>query len=117
MITTLPHSGTATSEAAARNPYTTGKAAHDRRVIAAFIASRGSAGATDQEIAKGCPEVHADAIRARRGECWARSAITKSPGEKRATDSGKGADVWFITNVGLRGLSLPETAWYVRVDA
>lgn len=111
MTTTLPHSGTATSEASARDQRTVNKATHDRRVICEFIAKQGARGATDQEIEVGCPDVHTNAIRARRGECWGRGFISKELGEKRATDSGKAADVWHVKRVVIDGLGMPADSW------
>ncbi len=106
MTIVLPHSGPQTSRDAAANPHVIGKAAHDRRLIVEFIASCGAAGATDEQIAAGCPTVNPDAIRARRGEAWARGFITKELGERRATTSGNMAQVWHITRTGIHAAGL-----------
>ncbi len=111
MTITLPHSGPQTSRDAAANPHVIGKAAHDRRLIIEFIASCGAAGATDEQVAAGCPTVNPNAVRARRGEAWARGFITKELGECRDTASGNMAQVWHITALGLKAAGM--TGWAV----
>lgn len=98
-----------TSKAAARNAVP--KSSHDRRVICTFIAGLGSTGATDDMIAEKVPEVHPNAIRARRGELITRGFITNKLGERRPTSSGNSAIVYHITAMGVRALDLPAGTW------
>ena len=82
MTLTLPYSNATTSRAAAKNPAVVSKSGHDRRVLCQFVASRGATGSSDEEIAAGCPEIHPNALRARRGEAWAYGVLAYT-GERR----------------------------------
>lgn len=112
---TLPYSNPTTSKSAAHNPGVLKKSVTDRRIITEFIAAQADHGATDQELAEGCPTVHCDSVRGRRGDSFKSGFITKEPGERRLTRSGNYADVWFITQVGLRSVGLPSDSFCVRV--
>lgn len=107
----LPHSNPTTSRAAAIQAIPRSRAA--RIAIVEFIAHRGAQGAIDEEIAEGCPSIHVNAVRVRRGECEARGMITSTTGEKRLTRSGNMAQVYHITATGLRATGLPLGCWHV----
>lgn len=112
-MTTLPYSNPTTSREAAQTA-SVPKVKADRRLIAEFIASKGSEGATDDDIARNLPSVHANALRARRGEIWAHGVITDSAGETRPTATGSRAKVWHITVKGRDLLGLPADSWAVK---
>lgn len=102
----LVHNGTQTSRAAATSTVVVEKSVRDRRMLVTFLALEGPHGGTDQEIAAACPDIHPDAVRARRGEAYARGFITKELGEKRATTSNNMAQVWHITKLGMDACGL-----------
>lgn len=108
----LPYSNPTTSYEAAQS-VPASKVQADRRAIAAFIASQGSKGATDEELGESCPQINANALRARRGECWAHSVITDQLAEVRRGASGLRAKVWHLTDKGARMLGLSDT-WCVK---
>jgi hypothetical protein len=100
---TLPYSNPTTSKEAAENA-SMPKVRADRIAIALYIANRGVDGATDDEIMRALPQVHQNAVRARRGEIWGHGVITDVLNQTRATATGARAKVWHITAKGLRGL-------------
>lgn len=104
---TVPHNGTPTSYEAAQT-ISQSKIGADRQAICQFVASCGSNGATDEEIAAGCPDIHPNALRARRGECWGHGYLTDLAGETRTSaTTGKKAKVWHITRACADRLGLP----------
>lgn len=110
MNATLPHIGTATSEAAAIAALP--KVKRDRRLMCEFIAKRGARGATDDELFVDLGhEIHVNAIRARRGECWAYGYLTDSLGEVRKTQTGCMAKVWHATKSLIEKLGMPAGSW------
>lgn len=119
MITTQPrppHNGTATSIAAAQDAIP--KVKRDRKAITAFIAKMEIDGATDDEISRALPTIHANALRARRGECWGYGLITDSLGLTRATSTGSMAKCWHVTLEGVRRLGLDTaTHWHAEKQA
>lgn len=112
-MTTLPYSNPTTSREAALNA-SIPKVKQDRKAIAQYIAGMGAQGATDDEIARALPNVHANALRARRGEIWAHGVITDSAGETRTTTTGSRAKVWHITDKGIELLKMPAGSWCVK---
>lgn len=116
MTAVLPHNGTATSKAAATDDRVVAKSATDRRLITQFIADRAAVGAIDEEITDGCPSVDENAVRARRGESWGRGFLTKEAGERRATKSGHLAQVWHVTDLGIKALGMPTDSWCVKTS-
>jgi len=85
-----PHSGPATSRAAADAVKPAiGKL---RRLVLHFIAKQGLAGATDHEVSAGLGLL-SDTARARRVELRDAGRIVDS-GQRRATPSGRRAIVW-----------------------
>lgn len=116
MSITLPHNGTETSIAAAQNAIP--KVKQDRKGITAFIARMEIDGATDDEISRALPTIHANALRARRGECWGYGLITDSLGLTRATSTGSMAKCWHVTLEGVRRLGLDvATHWHAEKQA
>ncbi len=109
-----PYSNRTTSKAAAQT-LSQRKIVRDRRSIAEFIANRGAAGAADFELKAGLPDIHDNALRARRGdlEAYERRLISSSAGERRMNpESGKFCTVYHITERGLRALGRDPAACF-----
>ena len=70
-----------------------------RAQVLAFIAARGAAGATDEEIATGLG-MNPSTARPRRIELAARGLVVKEG--TRKTASGRAADVWIVSTKGVR---------------
>lgn len=115
MTTSLPYSNPTTGREAALTA-SQSKVKEDRKAIAQLIANMASDGATDDEIARALPSVHANALRARRGEIWAHGVITDTAGETRPTATGSRAKVWHITDRGIALLKMPATSWCVKTE-
>lgn len=119
MTTSAPYSNSTTSKAAAQT-LSQRKVVRDRRSIAEFIANRGAAGAADFELSAALPDIHDNALRARRGdlEAYERRAITSSEGERRENpETGKFCAVYHITERGLRALGRdPAVCFFVPVQ-
>lgn len=107
---TLPYSNPTTSRAAAQS-VPVDKVKADRKAITAYIAGQGAHGATDDELARALPQIHPNALRARRGECIDYGVITDLCGERRATATGAMAQVHHVTRLGLIRLGLPAADW------
>lgn len=120
MTTSAPYSNSTTSRAAARS-LDQPKTVRDRRAIATFLADCGAKGGADFEIHAGLPDIHENALRARRGELLEekRRAITDEPGERRINPAtGKSAIVYFITDRGLHALGRdPSRCFHVPSKA
>lgn len=116
MTTSLPYSNDTTSYQAAQSA-SVPKVKQDRKAIAEYIANMEATGATDDELARALPAVHANALRARRGEIWAHGVITDSMGETRPTATGAKAKVFHITDRGIALLKRSPGSWCVKTEA
>lgn len=93
------------------------KARADRRAITEYIARQEARGATDDDLARALPLIHANALRARRGECIEFGVITDQLGERRNTASGNTATVHHVTKRGLVALGLdPSSNWHADMQ-
>jgi len=88
------------------------KVKSDRKAICAFIAKMGPAGATDDELSRALPQIHTNALRARRGECIDYGVITDICGERRPTATGCMATVHHVSALGLTRLGLSLAEWH-----
>lgn len=89
------------------------KARADRRAITEYIANQQARGATDDDLARALPLIHANALRPRRLECIEFGVITGQLGERRNTASGNSATVHHVTKRGLVALGLdPDQNWH-----
>lgn len=94
----------------------------DRRAICAYIASMGSAGASDDDIARNCPGIHANSLRLRRQELQRKlradgytgyGFITDNLGERGKSSSGMPVTKYHVTQLGLKALGRPMTDFHV----
>lgn len=95
----------------------------DRQAICRYVASMGASGASDDDIARNCPGVHANSRRLRRQELQrilrpdgytGYGFITDNLGERGVSSSGKPVTKFHITQLGLKALGLSlEDHFYV----
>jgi len=103
------------------------KARTDRRAICAYVAAMGADGASDEDIARSCPDILLNSLRARRGELQDKQRedgytgygfITDTLGEHGTSAHGKRVQKYHITAAGLRALGLdPAQHWHADMTA
>lgn len=101
------------------------RARTDRRAICAYIASVGADGASDEDIARNCPDVHPNARRIRRAELQDKlredgyvgyGFITDSLGEMGTSACGKRVQKYHVTDKGIKALGMPADSWCVKTE-
>ena len=80
---------------------------NNRRAACAYIAKMEDQGATEADVARAVPTIHAAHLPLRLKECWGHGLITQELGVVRA-----GMLAWHITPKGAELLKLPATAWH-----
>ena len=97
------------------------KARTDRRAICFYVAAMGADGASDEDIARSCPDIHQNSLRIRRGELQDKQRddgytgygfITDTLGEHGTSAHGKRVQKYHVTAAGVRALGLDLAAFW-----